>query len=204
MLFRSHAAQENDPDTWEMAGLTEYLEHICLAPGGVKKAFDSLTRITRDDFAEALKAESEALYESRERMLTQDGFDMREFERVALLNSVDRRWMNHIDAMDQLRDGIGLRAYGHRDPIVEYKLEGYEMFEEMVRMIQEDTLRVLNFATLVRPPERKEVAKPVAATHGESEAQVKKPARAQAKVGRNDPCPCGSGKKYKECCGRNG
>ena len=202
--LKAHAAQENDPDTWEMAGLTEYLEHICLAPGGVKKAFDSLTRITRDDFAEALKAESEALYESRERMLTQDGFDMREFERVALLNSVDRRWMNHIDAMDQLRDGIGLRAYGHRDPIVEYKLEGYEMFEEMVRMIQEDTLRVLNFATLVRPPERKEVAKPVAATHGESEAQVKKPARAQAKVGRNDPCPCGSGKKYKECCGRNG
>jgi preprotein translocase subunit SecA len=126
-----------------------------------------------------------------------------EIERAIVLRAVDRRWMDHIDAMDQLRDGIGLRAYGHKNPIVEYKIEGYEMFEEMIRMIQEDTLRRLYMAVLVRPPERKEVATPVAATHGsDATASTKKPAKAGEKVGRNAPCPCGSGKKYKECCGK--
>ena len=132
---------------------------------------------------------------------------MREFERVALLGAVDQRWMDHIDAMSDLRDGIGLRAYAQRDPIVEYKLEGYEMFEEMVRLIQEDTVRRLYFTVLARPMERKQVAQPTEATHasGGSAAageSVRKPVKAVPKVGRNDPCPCGSGKKYKNCHGR--
>ena len=128
--------------------------------------------------------------------------DMREFERVALLGAVDNRWMDHIDAMTELRDGIGLRAYGQRDPVVEYKREGYDMFEEMVHLIQEDTIRRLYFTVLARPVERKQVAQPVAASHGEEE--VRKPVKKVAvKVGRNDPCPCGSGKKYKKCCGAN-
>ena len=135
-------------------------------------------------------------------MLSELGVDMREFERVMLLGSVDRRWMDHIDAMDELRDGIGLRAYGQKNPIIEYKREGYDMFEEMVHLIQEDTLRRLYFTVLARPVERKQVAQPTSASHGSSEPEQRKPKKAEAKVGRNDACPCGSGKKYKKCCGR--
>ena len=111
--------------------------------------------------------------------------------------------MDHIDAMTELRDGIGLRALAQRDPVVEYKLEGFEMFDEMVRMIQEDTMKRLYFTVITprQPLERKQVATPVVASHGEQTA--KRPVRADKKVGRNDPCPCGSGKKYKNCCGAN-
>jgi preprotein translocase subunit SecA len=194
---------EQDDSTWDVAGIAEYLEHVCVKPGDVKATFDSLPRYTRETFKDELIERSRAFYEEREKMISDAGIDMREFERVALLGAVDRRWMDHLDAMDQLRDGIGLRAYGQRDPIVEYKIEGFEMFDEMIRMIQEDTLRRLYMAVLVRPPERKEVATPVAATHGsDNTASPKKPVKAGEKVGRNAPCPCGSGKKYKECCGK--
>jgi preprotein translocase subunit SecA len=202
-VLKRLVVNEQDDTTWDIPGIAEYLEHVCLKPGDTKAAFDSLKQYLRDAFRDILVERSVAFYEEREKMITDAGIDMREFERVALLGAVDRRWMDHIDAMDQLRDGIGLRAYGHKNPIVEYKIEGYEMFEEMIRMIQEDTLRRLYMAVLVRPPERKEVATPVAATHGsESTASAKKPAKAGEKVGRNAPCPCGSGKKYKECCGK--
>ena len=152
-------AEDASVADWDIEGLSEYLERLCIEKGGV-----------------------------------------REFERVALLGAVDRRWMDHIDAMTELRDGIGLRAYGQRDPIVEYKREGYDMFEEMVRLIQEDTIRRLYFTVLARPQERRQVATPTAASHGEQENKpvVKKKT---VKVGPNDPCPCGSGKKYKKCCG---
>jgi len=194
---------EQDDTTWDIPGIAEYLDRICTKPGDVKAAFDSLRQFTREAFKNELVERSASFYQEREKMISDAGIDMREFERVALLGAVDRRWMDHIDAMDQLRDGIGLRAYGHKDPIVEYKIEGFEMFEEMIRMIQEDTLRRLYMAVLVRPPERKEVATPVAATHGDgASASPKKPVKAGGKVGRNAPCPCGSGKKYKECCGK--
>ena len=197
------AANEQDETTWDIPGIAEYLERICLKTGDVKAAFDSLQRYDRDSFKAALIERSAAFYQEREKMISEAGIDMREFERVALLGAVDRRWMDHIDAMDQLRDGIGLRAYGHKDPIVEYKIEGFNMFEEMSRLIQEDTLRRLYMAVLVKPPERKEAATPVAATHGGSDtASPKQPVKAGDKVGRNAPCPCGSGKKYKECCGK--
>ena len=202
-VLKRLVVNEQDDTTWDIPGIAEYLEHICLKPGDTQAAFDSLKQLTRDAFKDVLVEKSVAFYEERERLIADAGIDMREFERVALLGAVDRRWMDHIDAMDQLRDGIGLRAYGHKNPIVEYKIEGFEMFEEMIRMIQEDTLRRLYMAVLVRPPERKEVATPVAATHGsESATSPKKPAKAGEKVGRNAPCPCGSGKKYKECCGK--
>jgi preprotein translocase subunit SecA len=203
-LLNRLVAREDDPSTWDIAGIDEYLERICLRPGDAKAVFDGLPRYDKDAFLAALNARSAAFYEERERMIFDIGIDMREFERVALLGAVDRRWMDHIDAMDQLRDGIGLRAYGQKDPIIEYKFEGYEMFEEMVRMIQEDTLRRLYMAVLVRPPERREVATPTAAVHGSAAAaSTKKPAKADQKVGRNAPCPCGSGKKYKACCGKS-
>ncbi len=199
-----HVADEAHRDSWDLDGLSEYLEKLCLDKGGVRKVADELQDATKKNFADALEARAQTIYEAREKMLSEAKIDMREFERVALLSAVDRRWMDHIDAMTELRDGIGLRAYGQRNPIVEYKREGYDMFEEMVRLIQEDTLRRLYFAVLARPVlERRQVAQPVAASHGEAEARpaaAKKPA---VKVGRNDPCPCGSGKKYKNCCGRN-
>ncbi len=200
---------EANKASWDVEGLTEYLERICVKPGDVKATSDGIGMPSREALRQALLAESVAFYDERERMITEAGIDMREFERVALLGAVDRRWMDHIDAMDQLRDGIGLRAYGHKDPFVEYKFEGYEMFEEMVRLIQEDTLRRLYFAVLQQKIERKQVATPVSATHASASATgassggvSKQPAKAAAKVGRNDPCPCGSGKKYKECCGK--
>ena len=196
-----HATDEAAPEHWDIAGLSEYLEHLCVDKGGVQKVFDELPKKDKKDFVEALDARAQKIYELREKMWEDNKLDMREFERVALLGAVDRRWMDHIDAMTELRDGIGLRALAQRDPVVEYKLEGFEMFDEMVHMIQEDTMKRLYFTVITprQPLERKQVATPVTASHGEQTA--KRPVRADKKVGRNDPCPCGSGKKYKNCCG---
>ena len=194
-------ANEKEPDTWEIDALAEHLETICLKKDSLRATFDSMKDLTRENFIQALTEQSRAFYAEREKMLGEVGIDMREFERIALLTAVDRHWMDHIDAMDQLRDGIGLRAYGNRDPIVEYKHEGFDMFDEMVERIREDCLRRLYMAVLVRPPERKEEERKIVASHG-GPAEKKSPVRSGVKVGRNDPCPCGSGKKYKECCGR--
>jgi len=201
---KQYCAQADDFETWDMPNLSEYLERILLQPGSTMKIFDSLSEPTAADLQKALMAESEAWYAEREQMIADMGIDMREFERVAVLSSVDRRWMDHIDAMDQLREGIGLRAYAQRDPVAEYKIEGFNMFEEMIRLLQEDTLRRLYFAVLVRQqqPERQEEERKMVASHGDSASSAKKPVKSDAKVGRNDPCPCGSGKKFKECCGR--
>ncbi|MCL2545100.1 MAG: SEC-C metal-binding domain-containing protein, partial [Clostridia bacterium] len=118
-------------------------------------------------------------------------------------------WMEHIDAMDHLRDGIGLRAYGNKNPVVEFKFESYEMFDEMVRLIREETLRRLYFARVERPPERRKVAvetqakaKAAASAGAAAGNEPNRPKKAETKVGRNEPCPCGSGKKYKNCCGK--
>ena len=158
--------------------------------------------VTEIDPVKAIEARADELYAMREKMWADAKLDMREFERVALLGAVDRRWMDHIDAMTELRDGIGLRAYGQKNPIIEYKREGYDMFEEMVHLIQEDTLRRLYFTVLARPVERKQVAQPTSASHGEEEKKAPVRKKTDKKVGPNDPCACGSGKKYKKCCGR--
>ncbi len=204
-----HCAAEGEWENWNIRALAEELERLCMKPESVAKVYESLKEPTRKQFTEALLREAEAFYQEREDMFTQAGIDMREFERVALLGAVDRRWMDHIDAMDQLREGIGLRAYGQRDPVIEFKVEGYNMFEEMVHLMQEDTLRRLCFAVLVRqtPPEQqekqeREQERRLVASHGGDATARKAPVKATEKVGRNDPCPCGSGKKYKECCGR--
>ena len=196
-----HIAEDAPLDQWDIKGLAEYLEAICLMKGDVARAKDALMDNNREEMTRVLMDKSLAFYAERERAIDDAGFDMREVERTLLLSSVDRRWMDHIDAMDQLREGIGLRAYGHRSPIVEYQHEGYDMFEEMVRLIQEDTLRRLYMSIITRPPERKEVAKNIVVNRDTS--LPKQPVKSDKKVGRNDPCPCGSGKKYKECCGRN-
>ena len=130
---------------------------------------------------------------------------MRELERVVLLKNVDRLWMDHIDAMEDLKRGIGLRSYAQHDPVVEYRIEGFEMFDEMVNEIRTDTARMIltvRIRSAQEAPKREQVAKP-AESAGDG-TDVKRPVvRKHAKVGRNDPCPCGSGLKYKKCCGRN-
>ena len=202
---KRHISEDARVSDWDLGGLAEYLERVCLMKGGVQQAFDTCADKSQQGLISALKQVADVVYNEREKMWTEAGKDMREFERVALLTSVDSRWMDHIDAMSQLRDGIGLRAIAHKDPVIEYKLEGYEMFEEMIRLIQEDTLRKLTYTVVTQRVERREVARPTQAIHASSassEPAVKKPVRAAAKVGRNDPCPCGSGKKYKNCCGK--
>ena len=198
-------AGEDDSDNWDVKGLGDYLEHLFLKSGTVEALYGPAKDVNRKSFEGMITEAADEFYAERENMIAEVGIDMREFERVVLLSAVDRRWMDHIDAMDQLREGIGLRAYGQRDPIVEYKHEGYAMFEEMTHLIQEDTLRRLCFATLVKQPPQppKEEERKLVASHGgESASAARQPAHADVKVGRNDPCPCGSGKKYKECCGK--
>ena len=148
-----------------------------------------------------LKEEASKLYENKEAEFPQAEM-IRELERVVLLKVIDNKWMSHIDDMEQLRQGIGLQAYGQRDPLVEYKMSGYEMFNSMTESIQEDTLRLLFHIRVEQKVEREQVAKVTGTNKDDSKAKtpVKK---AAAKVYPNDPCPCGSGKKYKNCCGRN-
>ena len=148
----------------------------------------------------ALKEQAVKLYEEKEAEFPEPEA-VRELERVILLKVIDRKWMDHIDDMDQLRQGIGLQAYGQRDPLVEYKMSGYDMFEEMINSIQEDTVRLLFHVRVEQKVEREQVAK-VTGTNKDETAQGVPKKRAAAKVYPNDPCPCGSGKKYKQCCGR--
>ena len=126
---------------------------------------------------------------------------MREIERVVLLKVIDNKWMCHIDDMDQLREGIGLQAYGQRDPVVEYKVNAYEMFDSMTAAIREETVRILMHIRVEQKVEREPAAKVTGTNRDESAAPAPK-RRAAQKIYPNDPCPCGSGKKYKQCCGR--
>ncbi|NLX71077.1 MAG: preprotein translocase subunit SecA [Clostridiales bacterium] len=188
----------DNPEDWNIRGIIEYLEELFLPKGSVVVTQEEIHNITREDLKYRIMEVAEETYRKVEE---QNGPDnMREVERVILLRVVDKKWMDHIDNMDQLRQGIGLRAYAQRDPVIEYQIEGYEMFEEMIRSIQEETISLLYRVKVEQNmPKREQVAQPVRATHGES---VKKPVVRGEKIGRNDPCPCGSGKKYKKCCGR--
>ena len=124
-----------------------------------------------------------------------------EFLKVIVLRIVDMKWMDHIDIMDGLRQGIGLVAYGQGNPLLEYQQEGYELFTNMIASINEDVLRYVIRAQVQENQQREEVAKPIAATSGKEDTTTKKQPVRKQKIGRNDPCPCGSGKKYKQCCG---
>ena len=148
-----------------------------------------------------LKERAVKLYEAKETEFPEPE-QFRELERVVLLKVIDRKWMDHIDDMDQLRQGIGLQSYGQRDPLVEYKMAGFDMFDEMTASIQEDTIRLLYHVKIEQKVEREQVAKVTGTNKDESATNTPKK-RAAAKEYPNDPCPCGSGKKYKQCCGRN-
>ena len=155
----------------------------------------------RDEIKHALKEEAVKLYEAKEAEFPEPE-QLRELERVVLLKCIDSKWMDHIDDMEILRQGIGLAAYGQRDPVVEYKMSAFDMFNEMITSIQEDTLRMLYHVHVEQKIEREQVAK-VTGTNKDDSAGPKKPVqRKEIKVYPNDPCPCGSGKKYKQCCGR--
>ena len=193
---------ENDPSDWDLIGLTEAL---ALEFGGRLECL-SLTDEEKDkmgktELVDKIAEEASARYEAKEQEFGTD--NMRELERVILLKVVDSKWMDHIDDMDQMRQGIQLRAYGQRDPIVEYKFISYDMFDELNKNIQLDTIKALfNIRFQAAPPEREQVAKPTATNKDDSASSAPK-TRKQPKVGRNDPCPCGSGLKYKNCCGKN-
>ena len=154
----------------------------------------------KNSLKQQLKEEAVKLYESKEAEFPEPEA-IREIERVILLKVIDRKWMDHIDDMDQLRQGAGLQAYGQKDPLVEYKLNGYEMFDEMTQNIREETVRLLFHVRIEQKVEREQVAK-VTGTNKDDTLQKGPVKRMEAKVYPNDPCPCGSGKKYKQCCGR--
>ena len=155
----------------------------------------------KNSLKQQLKEEAVKLYESKEAEFPEPEA-IREIERVILLKVIDRKWMDHIDDMDQLRQGAGLQAYGQKDPLVEYKLNGYEMFDDMTQNIREETVRLLLHVRIEQKVEREQVAK-VTGTNKDDSAVKKPMQRAVQKIYPNDPCPCGSGKKYKFCCGRN-
>ena len=156
--------------------------------------------ISQKELKHMLKERAAKVYEAKESEFPEPEH-MREIERVVLLKVIDAKWMDHIDDMDQLRQGIGLQAYGQRDPKVEYKMIGYEMFDEMTRSIEEDTVRTILHVKLEQKVEREQVAK-VTGTNKDDTGVREPKKRAEKKVYPNDPCPCGSGKKYKQCCGR--
>jgi preprotein translocase subunit SecA len=183
------------PEEWDLAGLIEYLEGIYMPPKVMIQS--ELERYTREELQQLIYDRSLELYDYKEKDLGSD--TMRELERVVMLRVVDSKWIDHLDGMDDLREGIGLRAYGQRDPLTEYKFEAYDAFQQMIESIQGDIVRNIFHVNIVKQPkERKFVDNRNDA--GTVQPIVKK----DKKVGRNDPCPCGSGKKYKKCCGKEG
>ncbi len=194
-----YTGEEEDPEGWNIQGLLEFLEGIYLPEGAVSFTESDISELNKEYLKKTLTDAAKEYYAQREAEFGEE--TMREIERVALLRVVDSKWIDHIDAMEQLKSGISLRAYGQRDPVVEYKFEGFDMFEEMIAAIREDTLKLIYHAKIEKPVERVQVAKPIEPA-GDG---TTKPAQRKAsdKVGRNDPCPCGSGKKYKKCCGQN-
>ena len=154
----------------------------------------------KEEVIDAVYNLAKKIYEEKENMVGSER--MREIERVILLQAVDSYWIDHIDAMDQLRQGIGLRAIGQQDPVVAYKLEGFDMFDNMTKAIQEDTVRYLYNFTIEEPIQRKQVVDVEKISSNADEDQGNKPVKKDEETGRNDECPCGSGKKYKKCCGR--
>ena len=167
----------------------------------VKMSKEEFGQLTKESLKQLLKEKAIKLYEEKEALFP-DPEQLREAERVVLLKVIDNKWMNHIDDMTQLREGIGLVSYGQKDPLVEYKTEGYEMFEGMIAGIKEDTVRVLYHLQVEQKVEREPAAKITGTNRDDSapKAPVKREIR---KIYPNDPCPCGSGKKFKQCHGRN-
>ncbi len=193
-------SEDQHAEEWNLEELNNLLLPI-IPMEPVEISPEQMKHMKKNDLVQQLKEVAVKLYEEKEAQFPEREH-LREVERVILLKSIDRKWMDHIDDMDQLRQGIGLQAYGNRQPIVEYKFQGFEMFEAMTESIQEETVKALMHVRIEQKVEREEVAKVTGTNRDDSlaNAPVK---RAGKKVQPNDPCPCGSGRKYKHCCGKN-
>ena len=166
---------------------------------------DDLNKLDADDIRNDLLERARKMYAEKDEMFTPE--ELSNIERVVLLRNVDSNWVNHIDAMEDLQDSVGLQAYAQKDPVTVYRTEAADMFDEMVESIRQDTAKML-VAAQIRTNngetlQRKRVAKVTGTSGGGDNSIKKQPVRAGKKIGRNDPCPCGSGKKYKKCCGKN-
>lgn len=199
VAMEQHVNDKMYDDEWQLDALLSWAETVILPPRRLR--VEDLQGKSRDEIFDTLEEAALAAYQEREEKLGDD--NMREVERAVILRSVDTRWMYHIDAMDMLRHEIGLRAYAQRDPLVEYKYEAHNMFEEMIHGIKEEAVAILYRVQLVAPPTRQAVAvtddtppSRGTAVHGPAGAAK------SDKIGRNEPCPCGSGKKHKKCCGK--
>ena len=189
---------EQSADKWNFKELNELI--LPIIPLKPLELNDEIRHMKKDELKHALKEKATKFYEAKETEFP-DAEQIREIERVVLLKVIDNKWMSHIDDMDQLRQGIGLQAYGQRDPLVEYKMSGYEMFEDMSSAIREDTVRILCHIRVEQKIEREAAAR-VTGTNRDNTAARTPQRRAAQKIYPNDPCPCGSGKKYKQCHGR--
>ena len=188
------ANEKTHPEEWDLDGLIEYAVDLFAAEGDLTKA--DLESMSREEVREDLLEAANENYDRREVLFGAD--NMRELEKVVMLKVVDAKWMDHLDAMDMLRQGIGLRAYGQKDPLIEYKIEAFDMFGQMIEHIQEDIVRYIYRVNIVTQAEDRLAQ--ATTSHGD-EALPNEPVRAKETVGRNELCPCGSGKKYKKCCG---
>ena len=189
--------ENTEQSEWDLNELNEMLISVMPVKAVTKERVE---KISKNELKQQLKEEAVKLYEEKEAEFPEEE-QIRELERVVLLKVIDQKWMDHIDDMDQLREGIGLQAYGQRDPKVEYKMAAYDMFNEMLESIQQDTVRLLFHVRVEQKVEREQVAK-VTGTNKDESGPRKPVQRAERKIYPNDPCPCGSGKKYKQCCGR--
>ena len=195
----SHLSGEVQDIEAEIKTLLQYLEEICLPHGVI--TVEELADLSNEQIKSKLTEIVMNIYKGKELEFGEE--QLREIERVVLLRVVDQKWMDHIDNMDHLKQGMGLRAYKQQDPIQAYQMEGSAMFEEMIEGIKVETVKFLFHVRVERPVEREKVAEETSASHGSDDKSLKKePVRNDNKVGRNDLCPCGSGKKYKNCCGR--
>ena len=197
-ITSQYVGEEDVQDNWNLIGLRDYFMGWILDDGDLVFSDEELAQQTKTSITQFIAEKAKAKYAAKEEMCGPDF--IRELERVVLLKVVDTKWMAHIDDMQELKKGIGLRSYGQKNPVVEYRYEGFEMFDAMVESIREDTVRMLLTipVQLNQAPQREQVAKPDAPNAGSPEAR-----QAEKKIGPNDPCPCGSGKKYKKCCGLN-
>ena len=201
---KRYTSDDEQHETWNLEGLRDYFLGWLATDADFRYTTQELEDTDREDIIALLNDRAMNIYQKKEEQYGDNL--MRELERVILLKTVDRYWMDHIDNMDELRKGIHLRAYGQKDPVVLYRLEGFEMFDQMIASIREDTARMMMTVQIrtEEEPKREQVAKVTSASAGSDGSEKARPVRKTAaqKVGRNDPCPCGSGKKYKNCCGK--
>ena len=205
--MNQYANEKLYPEEWSLENLITDAESIYAPKGRMK--LEELEDMSRDELQDFLNQVAEESYTQREQLFGED--NMRELEKIIMLRVVDNRWMEHLDRMDMLREGIGLLAYGQRQPLVEYKIRGHEMFNQMIASIQNDIASLIFRVNIITREQQEAMEREnqqrmaaAKANHGDDfQENVKQPVKNGEKIGRNDPCPCGSGKKYKNCCGKN-